>query len=107
MIAGHVNRPDYGPSTFTNLDRLVPGDTIIVETANQSKLTFVVRKKTPVSAYATGANNPVINDIFGPALTPTLNLLTCYGEWDGTQFNQRLLVRAVLVGASPFPASAS
>ncbi len=96
VIAGHINRSDGSPSTFTYLDRLVPGDTIqSVDTSGVIR-TFIVTQKRPVSAYASGGSDPIINDIFGPALTANLNLLTCWGKWDGTQYNQRLLVRAVL-----------
>jgi predicted small lipoprotein YifL len=96
VIAGHINRSDGSPSTFTSLDRLVVGDSIQIVDVSGVTRTFVVMEKRAVSAYASGGNDPIINDIFGPALTANLNLLTCWGKWDGKQYNQRLLVRAVL-----------
>lgn len=103
VIAGHVNRPDASPSTFTHLNRLVPGDTIQVITSGGTTLTFRVTAKDTPSVYVHGSNDPTIERIFGPALTPNLNLMTCWGEWDGTEFNQRLVVYSTLVGPSPFP----
>lgn len=103
VIAGHVNRPDASPSTFTHLDRLVPGDTIQVITAGGTTLTFRVTAKDTQSVYVHGGNDPTIERIFGPALTPNLNLMTCWGEWDGAEFNQRLVIYSTLIGASPFP----
>lgn len=105
VIAGHVNRPDASPSTFTHLDRLVPGDTLAIVTQNGQTLNFVVRDKNAPLVYVHGGTDPTIQRIFGPATTPNLNLLTCWGEWDGTQFNRRLVVYATLVGVSPFPAA--
>lgn len=103
VIAGHVNRPDASPSTFTHLNRLVPGDTIQVITAGGMTLTFRVTAKDTPSVYVHGDNDPTIERIFGPALMPNLNLMTCWGAWDGSEFNQRLVVYSTLVGPSPFP----
>ena len=106
VIAGHVNRPDASPSTFTHLDRLLPGDTIQVVTAGGQTLTFRVTAKDTPSVYVHGGNDPTIERIFGPALTPNLNLMTCWGEWDGAEFNQRLVIYSTLIGSSPFPTQA-
>jgi hypothetical protein len=38
-----------------------------------------------------------VQRIFGPSLTPNLNLLTCWGTWDGTTYNRRLVVYSTLV----------
>lgn len=103
VIAGHVNRPDGSSGVFGHLDNLNPGDHVEVITANHRILTFVVTAKAATSAYVRGSNDPNIGRIFGPALTPRLNLITCWGQWDGTQYNQRLVVYTVLIGPSPFP----
>lgn len=103
VIAGHVNRPDASPSTFTALNLLVPGDLIQVVTADGQTLTFKVTEKNAPLVYVHGGNDPTVERIFGPSLTPNLNLLTCWGEWDGTEFNRRLVVYSTLVGTSPFP----
>ncbi|MGH2516296.1 MAG: class F sortase [Ktedonobacterales bacterium] len=104
VIAGHVNRPDASPSTFTKLNLLVPGDLIQVVLANDRTLTFRVTDKNAPLVYVQGGSDPTVERIFGPSLTPNLNLMTCWGEWDGTEFNRRLVVYSTLVGSSPFPA---
>lgn len=106
VIAGHVNRPDASPSTFTHLNRLVPGDTVQVVTAGGLALSFRVTAKDTPSVYVHGGNDPTIERIFGPALTPNLNLMTCWGAWDGAEFNQRLVIYSTLIGPSPFPSPA-
>ena len=103
VIAGHVNRPIPGPAPFTSLPDLKLGDSVQVRATNGRLLTFkVVDIETP-SAYEYGANNPVLDKIFGPATTANLNLITCYGSYDGHTFDHRLVVFTRLVGASPIP----
>ena len=101
VVAGHVNRPDGSASTFTHLDALVPGDAIDVVTANAGTLHFRVTAKESATVYVHGGNDPTIERIFGPASTPNLNLMTCWGQWDGTQYNQRLVIYSTLVGQTP------
>jgi hypothetical protein len=103
VIAGHVNRPDASPASFGALTNLVAGDTFQVQTADNHMLTFKVTSVERVTAYAKGQNNPIINEIFGPAAQPDLNLITCIGDWDGATFNQRLVVHTQIVGTSPYP----
>lgn len=105
VIAGHVNRPDASPSTFTYLNRLVPGDQIQVVTRDGHILVFIVTAKDAPLVSLHGNNDPVIERIFGPALMSNLNLMTCWGEWDGKQFNRRLVVYSKLASPSPFPAA--
>lgn len=103
VIAGHVNRPDAGPAAFTHLNWLVPGDQLRVITADGHTLTFVVTAKSTPLVPRQYRDNPTIERIFGPALTANLNLLTCWGEWDGKEFDRRLVISTTLAGVSPFP----
>jgi hypothetical protein len=103
VIAGHLNRPDNSPASFGSLSQLVTGDTFLVEVQNGATLSFTVTSTETVSAYTTGANDPIITDIFGPATTVNVNLITCAGDWDGHTFDHRLVVHAQLNGTSPFP----
>lgn len=105
VIAGHVNRPDGSPSTFTDLNRLHPGDEFAVVTVDGTTLRFRVTAKDAPLVYVDGANNPTVERIFGPTSAPHLNLMTCWGEWDGREYNRRLVVYSTLLGASPFPTS--
>jgi hypothetical protein len=102
VIAGHVNRIDASPSTFTRLNWLAPGDHIQVVTAGGQSLTFVVTsKETPLIAEH-DPGDPAFIRVFGPSLTPNLNLITCWGDWIGNTFDRRLVVHSTLVGPSPF-----
>ncbi|HKD75930.1 MAG TPA: class F sortase [Ktedonobacterales bacterium] len=103
VIAGHINRPDASPASFWFLYQLSAGDTMQITVANGDVLTYVVASTSVVTAYATGANNPVLNAIFGPATSQNLNLITCVGDWDGKTFDHRLVVQARLVGTTPYP----
>lgn len=103
VIAGHVNKPDGSPSTFTHLDALKPGDKLEVITQNGHVLTFTVRAKSAPQVYVQKTNDPTMAQIFGPTLTPTLNLMTCWGQWDGKEYDQRLVITSALDGPSPFP----
>jgi Sortase domain len=100
VIAGHVNRPDGSPSTFTYLDNLRVGDSIEVQTAGGQTLIFRVTEKATPSAYVHRSNDPTMGRIFGPALAPHLNLITCWGQWDGKDYNQRLVIYSTLVRAT-------
>jgi hypothetical protein len=97
VIAGHVDRPDGSPSTFTYLDNLHVGDSIEVETAGGQTLLFRVTEKATPSARVRSSNDPTMGRIFGPALEPQLNLITCWGQWNGKGFNQRLVIYSTLV----------
>jgi hypothetical protein len=103
VIAGHVNKPDGSPSTFTRLAALAPGDKIEVVTESGRVLTFTVRAKNAPLVYVRKTNDPTMGRIFGPALTSNLNLMTCWGEWDGKEYNRRLVIYSTLDGPSPFP----
>lgn len=103
VIAGHVNKPDGSPSTFTHLNMLEPGDKVEVITQSGRVLTFTVRQKNTPLVYVRKMNDPTMGRIFGPSLTPNLNLMTCWGEWDGKEYNRRLVVYTTLDGPSPFP----
>lgn len=104
VIAGHVNRPDASPSTFTNLNLLVPGDHIEVVTAGGQALTFVVTSKETPLIQDHDPGDPAFIRVFGPSLTSNLNLITCWGEWIGNTFNRRLVIHSTLVSPSPFGA---
>ena len=83
-IAGH--RTTYG-KPFHNLDKLRPGDTIVLETPIGSCTYRLVKPPFVVSPTDTGvvSNTP----------TPTLTLTTCHPKGSAAQ---RLIVQAELVG---------
>ena len=88
-IAGHVDYHGIGPVVFWDLNKLAVGAEVLVVTDNGQTLRFVVRG----SEYYTDANAPLL-DIFGPANTIDLNLITCGGTFDPAtrHYDQRLVV---------------
>lgn len=96
VIAGHLDRKDGSPAAFWWLHLLRKGDSVSVRTAQGSTLRFVV---TDVEIYLNptqGPNDPVMQRIFGPAKTANLNLITCAGDWTGTQYTKKLVVYTTL-----------
>jgi len=96
VIDGHLDSARYGAAVFWNLSKLVPGDTVEVEMPGKRWLTFVV---TRVAVYP--YNNAPLDEIFGDAPEPRLNLITCSGTFDraSRNYDQRRVVYTRLVSA--------
>jgi len=82
VIAGHVDGigPDGRkgfPGIFARLGELVPGDEILIDRKDESRLRFVVSAVAsfPKAAFPT-------EDVYLKTETPTLRLITCGGEFD-------------------------
>lgn len=100
VIAGHVDRNDGSRAAFWNLRDIQQGDHIIITEQGGQKYTFQVASVEAVDNPTGGPNDPVIQRIFGPAATAHLNLITCGGDWIGTEYNQRLVVFSTLVAGT-------
>src|SRR5260221_2112628 len=96
VIAGHVDDVAGDLTAFARIATLQPGDTLEVKTDQGSTLRFVVTRVSHVANPIGGPNDPTIRDIFGPAQTANLNLITCTGTWVGNEFDQRLVVYTTL-----------
>jgi hypothetical protein len=96
VIAGHVDDVQGDLTPFASISRLQPGDAIYVQTDRGDTLRFVVTRVATVDNPVGGPDDPTIAAIFGPSLTPNLNLVTCTGEWVGNEFAQRLVVYSTL-----------
>lgn len=81
VIAGHLDSTT-GPALFWRLTSLAPGDTLSVTLSNGQSEQFVVERQV---SYAD--NNAPLQQIFGPASTDNLNLITCGGIWNPFQHN--------------------
>jgi sortase (surface protein transpeptidase) len=97
VLAGHVDRDDGSHAAFWNLGQIQPGDSIIITEQAGQTFTFQVTRVTAFPIPDGGPDDPVIQRVFGPATTANLNLITCYGDWIGTEFNERLVVFSTLV----------
>lgn len=94
-IAGHVDYAGIGPVVFWDLGQLVPGDQILVTTADGQQLRFAVLQ---LASYS--PDDAPLLDIFGPARVPNVNLITCAGTFNPVtrSYDQRLVVYTTYVG---------
>jgi LPXTG-site transpeptidase (sortase) family protein len=92
VIAGHLDSKT-GPAVFYRLEDLKPGDEIFVTAANGQEYRFIV---TASEVYV--ADDAPVDRIFGTAVTPHLNLITCDGAFDRAirQYDKRLVVYSEL-----------
>lgn len=94
-IAGHVDYAGIGAVVFWDLGQLVPGDELVVTTADGKQLRFAVTK---LASYS--PDNAPLLDIFGPATVSNLNLITCAGTFNPVtrSYDQRLVVYTTFIG---------
>jgi Sortase domain len=94
VIAGHVDSRT-GPAVFYRLRELRPGQAILVERADGSRLRFVVEqaRSYPKEGFPTAA-------VFGPVPEAALRLITCAGDFDRARgsYRDNLVVFARLAG---------
>lgn len=95
VIAGHLDSKT-GPAVFYRLDQLAVGDDIVVVTHAGEELHFAV---DGVETFDAGSAPSY--DIFGPATSAELNLVTCEGSFDQSAhaYNQRLVVYSTLAAS--------
>lgn len=88
VIAGHLDSPT-GPAIFFRLRELQPGDEIFISNEAGQELRFIVS-----GSEVYDADNAPLERIFGPAIKPRLNLITCDGAFDQSirQYDKRLIV---------------
>ncbi len=90
VIDGHFGLLKNGTgSVFDNLDKLRPGDEVIIEDEKGASVSFIVREIRTFDPQADAA------DVFGTNSGPShLNLITCEGVWNKTTqtYSQRLVV---------------
>ena len=96
VIAGHLDRKDGSPAVFWFLRSLKIGDSVYVRNGDGITLHFVVNEIETYLNPTGGPDNPVLQKIFGPASTANLNLITCAGDWTGTEYNKKLVVFTTL-----------
>jgi sortase (surface protein transpeptidase) len=94
VIDGHLDSAIYGAAVFWRLSEVQAGDKIQVQLPGNRNLTFVV-DHLAVYPY----DNAPLEDIFGAADAPRLNLITCSGLFDraSKNYDRRLVVYSRLV----------
>ena len=78
MIAGHIDSKS-GPAVFFHLDRLRPGDRVLVHRQDGTAATFAVTgsRQFPKAEFPSTL-------VYGPTPDPELRLITCSGAFDRT-----------------------
>jgi LPXTG-site transpeptidase (sortase) family protein len=87
-MAGHKDWWNVGPVVFWNLDKLAPGDKIYLIGKNGKGFTYVVTRAWQIDADTDAG--VVVNDTGAETLT----LITCGGDFDGSEYLLRQIVRA-------------
>lgn len=97
VVLGHVTVGRYGDGVFRHLDRMRPGDKVLVDRADGSVATFAVERVQTVakSRFPT-------QEVYGNVDHPALRLITCGGTKlsGGAGYTDNVIVYASLVDGS-------
>jgi sortase A len=88
VMDGHVVGPKGEPGVFFHLDKLQPGDIVLVTYAKGQDASFTVRETKTYD----GTLQP--SEVFNSKDGVHLNLITCAGDWDASQHHylKRLVI---------------
>lgn len=94
VIAGHFDKATGAPAVFYQLEKLQKGDRIMTVDEKGQTVTFVVVRTTTYPD-----NTFPVQEVFGEAQKPMLNLITCDGEWNNTtkSYSHRTVVYAEMI----------
>jgi LPXTG-site transpeptidase (sortase) family protein len=94
VIAGHFDKATGDPAVFYNLEKLNKGDHVITIDEKGGSLTFAVIR---IVTYPD--NEFPLQEVFGTAEKPMLNLITCDGKWDNKtkSYSHRIVVYAEMI----------
>jgi LPXTG-site transpeptidase (sortase) family protein len=90
VFAGHLDYINYGAAVFWNLKKLVQGDTIDVVLADGTLIRYQV---TASQSYP--VDKVPMREVLATSDTDILTVITCGGAFAGSQYSDRLVVRAV------------
>ncbi|MGC4885625.1 class F sortase [Micromonospora sp. DT227] len=95
VIMGHVDSAKIGPAVFFRLGELRPGDTVSVERADRTEVTFQVDglKSYPKDQFPTEL-------VYGPSDRASLRVITCGGRFDEQKrsYTDNVIVFATMTG---------
>jgi sortase (surface protein transpeptidase) len=92
-LAGHLDTNTGAPATFWDLNKLVPGQEVVYQAEDASRLTFVVDE---VATYPW--DEVPLDRVFARSGEPRLSLITCGGQWsrEHRNYSHRTIVYASL-----------
>lgn len=92
VVAGHVDGGGQ-PGIFADLDQLAPGDPVLIDRADGTRVTFTVTgvEQYPKDQFPTGK-------VYGDSARPELKLITCGGSFDeaADSYRDNIVATAVL-----------
>ena len=89
VFSGHVDYYNYGPAVFWNLKNLELNDEIEVRLADGTVYRYGVISRNQYNAVTAP-----IQDIVGSTPNEVITLITCGGPWNGSEYDDRVVVRA-------------
>jgi hypothetical protein len=98
VFAGHVDYWGVGPAVLRNVAGLGIGAEIDVIGADGTVFTYAVENVYRVNAFELSEAD--LDAIIGPTSYAALTIITCGGEFNGSEYLQRDIVRARLIGTS-------
>jgi sortase A len=90
VFAGHVDYYPHRTAVFWNLHTLKPGDQVQVALDDGTSYTYLVSE---MIVYP--ADNLPLDYVIGSTPVESVTLMTCDGTFNGAEYNNRLVVRAV------------
>jgi sortase (surface protein transpeptidase) len=92
-LAGHLDTNTGAPATFWDLGELVPGQEVIYQSEDGTRLTFVVDE---IATYPW--DSVPLERVFARSGEPRLALITCGGQWsrEHRNYSHRTIVYASL-----------
>ncbi|CAN5476304.1 hypothetical protein BH09CHL1_BH09CHL1_35150 [soil metagenome] len=92
VFAAHRDWWGIGPVVFYNLDQVSIGDEVVVAGVDGETATYVVTDVTSIAADAD------FTSVISPHGGDEITLITCSGNFDGSEYLDRLIVRGELAG---------
>ena len=95
VTSGHVDYHDYGPAVFWDLQKLDPGDEIVIHLRDGTEYKYSVQWNRTVDPAGISWN-----DVVTATPQESVTMITCAGSFDSStrSYDQRRVVWAVRVG---------
>lgn len=94
VMAGHVDYWDVGPAIFQGVPSLVPGDVLRIIGENGETVEYALEWSRLFDVATELTPEVIQQDIVGDTGQESLTLITCGGEFNGTEYLQRWVLRA-------------
>jgi hypothetical protein len=97
VMAGHVDYWDVGPAVLYNVPGLQPGAAMSLIMDDGEQIDYAMESIRLYDVRTELTPEVIQTDVVGPTGREALTLITCGGEFDGTEYLQRYVVRSYKV----------